>query len=87
MKHKVECREGNGRVSMATFVLGPKDKEIEAPEELVDDEHPRLYVPFTYHNYRNLRLTTPLWTDQTLAAFQTPPTPTTPHHSSSKHAR
>ncbi|KAL5553362.1 hypothetical protein UlMin_040763 [Ulmus minor] len=82
-KHRVECKEGNARVSMAAFLLGPTDAEIEAPRELVDDEHPRLFVPFTYQNYRKLRLTSPSpGTDETLSDFRAPTPVATRHHSS-----
>ncbi|GFZ12340.1 hypothetical protein Acr_23g0007250 [Actinidia rufa] len=36
------------------FMLGPKQAAVEAPPELVDDEHPRLYVPITFEEYRKL---------------------------------
>ncbi|KAL3720701.1 hypothetical protein ACJRO7_005503 [Eucalyptus globulus] len=37
--------EGRAWASMGAFLLGPKQAAIEAPEELVDAEHPRLYGP------------------------------------------
>lgn len=46
MRHRVECKESAIRVSIATFLLGPNDEVVEAPPELVDIEHPRLYVLF-----------------------------------------
>ncbi|GLT26951.1 hypothetical protein SLA2020_019860 [Shorea laevis] len=55
VKHRVQCKEAAVRVSIATFLLGPKEAAVEAPPELVDTEHPRLYVPFTYEEYRKLR--------------------------------
>ncbi|GKV30250.1 hypothetical protein SLEP1_g39082 [Rubroshorea leprosula] len=60
VRHRVQCKEAAIRVSIATFLLGPKEETVEAPEELVDAEHPRLYVPFTYEEYRKLRLSTKL---------------------------
>ncbi|PON53394.1 Oxoglutarate/iron-dependent dioxygenase [Parasponia andersonii] len=56
VKHRVQCKEAAIRVSIASFLLGPKDEAVEAPQELVDGEHPRLYLPFTYEEYRKLRL-------------------------------
>ncbi|KAJ6724220.1 2-OXOGLUTARATE (2OG) AND FE(II)-DEPENDENT OXYGENASE SUPERFAMILY PROTEIN [Salix viminalis] len=59
VKHRVQCKESSVRISIASFLVGPRD-EVEAPPELVDSEHPRLYVSFTYEDYRKLRLTTKL---------------------------
>ncbi|PON70905.1 Oxoglutarate/iron-dependent dioxygenase [Trema orientale] len=56
VKHRVQCKEPTIRVSIASFMLGPKDEAVEAPQELVDDDHPRLYVPFIYEDYLKLRL-------------------------------
>lgn len=57
MKHRVECREASVRVSIASFLLGPKEGDIEAPKELVDSHHhPRLFPPFSYEYYRKLRV-------------------------------
>lgn len=52
----MQCKEAATRVSIATFVLGPREENVEAPAELVDSDHPRLYVPVTFETYRNLRL-------------------------------
>ncbi|XP_050366217.1 2-oxoglutarate-dependent dioxygenase DAO-like [Argentina anserina] len=56
VKHRVQCREATIRVSIASFLLGPKEEAVEAPPEFVDSEHPRLYAPFTYEEYRKLRV-------------------------------
>ncbi|XP_004287697.1 PREDICTED: 2-oxoglutarate-dependent dioxygenase DAO-like [Fragaria vesca subsp. vesca] len=56
VKHRVQCREATVRVSIATFLLGPKGEAVAAPPEFVDPEHPRLYVPFTIEDYRKLRI-------------------------------
>lgn len=56
VKHRVQCKEAAIRVSIASFLLGPKDEAVEAPQELVDDDRPRLYVPFNYEEYWKLRL-------------------------------
>ncbi|CAK7357549.1 unnamed protein product [Dovyalis caffra] len=65
VQHRVQCKEATIRISIASFLLGPKE-EVEAPPELVDSEHPRLYVPFTYEDYRKLRLTTKLQAGEAL---------------------
>uniref|UniRef100_A0A2P2JV42 2-oxoglutarate-dependent dioxygenase DAO n=4 Tax=Rhizophora TaxID=40030 RepID=A0A2P2JV42_RHIMU len=67
VKHRVQCREATIRISIASFLLGPKDTAVEAPPELVDSEHPRLYIPFTYEDYRKLRLSTKLQAGEGLA--------------------
>ncbi|KAM7492477.1 hypothetical protein LguiA_035398 [Lonicera macranthoides] len=43
------------RISIVLFVLAPKDLKVEAPEEFVHSEHPRLYLPFDFDEYRKLR--------------------------------
>ncbi|KAF5743184.1 putative Gibberellin 3-beta-dioxygenase [Tripterygium wilfordii] len=53
--HRVRGKEATGRVSINSFLMGPRDGTVEAPAELVNDEHPRLYVPFTWENYRTLQ--------------------------------
>ncbi|ONH97413.1 hypothetical protein PRUPE_7G188800 [Prunus persica] len=74
VRHRVQCREATIRVSIATFLLGPKDQEaVEAPPEFVDSEHPRLYVPFTYEDYRKLRLSSKLQAGEALAVLRTTP--------------
>lgn len=67
MRHRVQCKEATIRVSIATFLLGPKDENVEAPPELVNHEHPRLYIPFTYEDYRKLRITNKLQAGEALA--------------------
>jgi len=56
VKHRVQCKEAITRYSIATFMLGPRKGNVEAPKELVDHDHPRLYQPFTYEEYRMLRV-------------------------------
>ncbi|RXH85961.1 hypothetical protein DVH24_017014 [Malus domestica] len=58
VKHRVQCREATTRVLIATFLLVPKEEAVEALPEFVDSKYPRLYVPFTYEDYRKLRLST-----------------------------
>lgn len=71
MKHRVQCKEAAIRVSIALFVLGPKVETVEAPTELVDSEHPRLYVPFTFEDYRKLRLSTGMRAGEALSLLRT----------------
>ncbi|TQD89066.1 hypothetical protein C1H46_025354 [Malus baccata] len=73
VKHRVQCREATIRISIATFLLGPREKAVvEAPPEFVDSEHPQLYVPFSYEDYRKLRLSTKLQAGEALALVRTP---------------
>ncbi|KAK6128818.1 hypothetical protein DH2020_037454 [Rehmannia glutinosa] len=66
VKHRVMCKETGIRVSIASFLLGPKEAIVEAPLELVDLEHPRLFAPFTYQDYRNFRIGNGLHTGEAL---------------------
>ncbi|KAL8125331.1 2-oxoglutarate-dependent dioxygenase DAO-like [Apium graveolens] len=65
VKHRVQCKEANLRYSIAAFLLGPKET-VEAPAELVDAAHRRLYAPFTFQDYRKLRLSTKLQAGEAL---------------------
>ncbi|KAL6975546.1 hypothetical protein U1Q18_024342 [Sarracenia purpurea var. burkii] len=67
VKHRVQCKEATTRFSIALFLLGPKEAAVEAPPELVDAEHPRLYVPTTFEEYRKLRLSTGLRAGEALS--------------------
>ncbi|XP_054779517.1 2-oxoglutarate-dependent dioxygenase DAO-like [Prosopis cineraria] len=68
VKHRVECKEASVRVSIASFLLGPKEGDIEAPEELVDsDHHPHLFLPFSYEHYRKLRISQEMHAGEALA--------------------
>ncbi|XP_030465751.2 2-oxoglutarate-dependent dioxygenase DAO-like [Syzygium oleosum] len=67
VRHRVQCKEATIRVSIATFLLGPKEEVVEAPREFVDSEHPRLFAPTTYEDYRKLRLSTKLQAGEALA--------------------
>ncbi|KAF5748328.1 hypothetical protein HS088_TW04G00280 [Tripterygium wilfordii] len=58
VKHRVQCKEASTRLSIASFVLGPKEGPVEPPPEFVDDQHPRLYASFTWEDYRKLRVST-----------------------------
>lgn len=67
MKHRVQCKQAAIRVSIATFLLGPKEDPVEPPSHLIDSQHPRLFLPFTYEDYRKLRLSTELQAGEALA--------------------
>ncbi|KAI3704463.1 hypothetical protein L1987_74683 [Smallanthus sonchifolius] len=71
VKHRVQCKEATIRVSIASFLLGPRET-VEPLAELVDDEHPRMYVPTTYEDYRKIRLSTKLQAGEALALLHTP---------------
>lgn len=71
VKHRVICKEAKIRVSIASFLLGPRDTAVEPPQELVDAEHPRIYVPFTFNDYRKLRLSTKLQAGEALDLMRT----------------
>ena len=58
MKHRVQCVAAVPRISIAMFLLAPKDDRVWAPEAFVDEEHPRRFKPFNYIDYRKLRLST-----------------------------
>lgn len=73
VKHRVQCKQATIRISIASFLLGPKEEQVEVPPELVDSEHPRLYKPFTYEDYRKLRVSRKLHAGEALALVQTQP--------------
>ncbi|XP_044977791.1 2-oxoglutarate-dependent dioxygenase DAO-like [Hordeum vulgare subsp. vulgare] len=58
VKHRVQCVAAVPRISIAMFLLAPKDGRVCAPEALVDAHHPRRFKPFNYDDYRKLRLST-----------------------------
>lgn len=58
VKHRVQCKEAKFRISISSFLLGPVDANLEAPDEFVDAEHPRLYKPISQDELRHLRRTT-----------------------------
>ncbi|XP_037493335.1 2-oxoglutarate-dependent dioxygenase DAO [Jatropha curcas] len=58
VKHRVQSKEATLRISIATFLLGPKKAEVDTPSEFVDAQNPRLYAPFTIEDYRKLRAST-----------------------------
>ncbi|XP_059661366.1 2-oxoglutarate-dependent dioxygenase DAO-like isoform X2 [Cornus florida] len=71
VKHRVQCKEATIRVSIAMFVLGPKEGGVEAPPELVDSDHPRLYAPLFFKDYRKLLLSTGMRDGEALELLRT----------------
>ncbi|KAL2499130.1 2-oxoglutarate (2OG) and Fe(II)-dependent oxygenase superfamily protein [Abeliophyllum distichum] len=71
VKHLVLCKEVGIRVSITSFLLGPKEAVVETPPELVDSEHPPLYIPFTYEEFRKLRVSKKLHTGEALDLLRT----------------
>lgn len=67
VKHRVQCKEGCLRYSIAAFLWGPET--VEAPAELVDSAHPRLYAPFSFEDYRKLRVLTDKQAGEALDLF------------------
>ncbi|AES95404.1 putative gibberellin 3-beta-dioxygenase [Medicago truncatula] len=66
VKHRVQCKEATTRFSIATFMLGPRKGNVEVPTEAVDHDHPRLYKPFVYDDYRKLRVSKKMHTGEAL---------------------
>ncbi|RWR94416.1 2-oxoglutarate-dependent dioxygenase DAO-like protein isoform X2 [Cinnamomum micranthum f. kanehirae] len=69
VKHHVQCKEAVTRITIAVFLLGPVEDEVEAPPELVDADHRRIYLPFTYEGYRKRRLSTGLRAGEALELY------------------
>ncbi|CAM6088926.1 unnamed protein product [Calypogeia fissa] len=65
--HRVVVNESVHRFSLAAFMNVDKDLSITAPEELVDDNHPRLYRPFTHGDYATHVVAT-RYRDQSMSA-------------------
>ena len=51
VKHRVIVKGQQSRVSLAFFRMFPDEMEIDAPPELVDNEHPRRYRAFQSSKY------------------------------------
>lgn len=62
----MQCKEATTRFSIATFMLGPRKENVEVPTEAVDHDHPRLYKPFVYDDYRKLRVSKKMHTGEAL---------------------
>uniref|UniRef100_A0A7N1A9L8 Fe2OG dioxygenase domain-containing protein n=1 Tax=Kalanchoe fedtschenkoi TaxID=63787 RepID=A0A7N1A9L8_KALFE len=52
-RHKVMISGDRERYSCGLFILPKKDVIIEVPDELVDDDHPLLYKPYSFTDYLN----------------------------------
>nr|XP_043631563.1 2-oxoglutarate-dependent dioxygenase DAO-like [Erigeron canadensis] len=70
VKHRVQCKEATVRFSIASFLLGPRET-LEPLPELVDNDHPCVYVPTTYEEYRELRMSTNLHAGEALELLYT----------------
>ncbi|KAG8378669.1 hypothetical protein BUALT_Bualt07G0009300 [Buddleja alternifolia] len=51
VKHRVLSKQAGIRITLGTFLLGPKEEVVEAPSELVTSDNPRHYVPFKFEDY------------------------------------
>ncbi|OWM66516.1 2-oxoglutarate-dependent dioxygenase DAO-like [Punica granatum] len=67
VKHRVQCKEPTVRISIGGFVVPPKELAIKAPAELVDCHPPRLYIPFTYDEYKQIRSSNKMPNDEALS--------------------
>ncbi|KAI4377405.1 hypothetical protein MLD38_015036 [Melastoma candidum] len=70
VRHRVQCNSSAIRVSIATFLLGPKAEPLEAPSVFIDSESSKIYNPVEYEEYRKLRLSTKLQAGEALAFVQ-----------------
>ncbi|XP_061359761.1 2-oxoglutarate-dependent dioxygenase DAO-like [Gastrolobium bilobum] len=70
MEHRVICKETTTRHSFGTFMLASRYGYVEAPKELVDTNHERLYRPFKYEEFRELRITTGKRAGEVLEQFR-----------------
>ncbi|KAE9586584.1 hypothetical protein Lal_00014326 [Lupinus albus] len=70
VKHRVLCKEVNTRFSFGAFILASRNGSVDAPKELVDNEHPRLYHPFNYEDLRLFRISTGNRTGEVLDQFR-----------------
>ncbi|XP_050204949.1 2-oxoglutarate-dependent dioxygenase DAO-like [Mercurialis annua] len=66
VKHRVQCKQAAIRYTIASFLLGPRDSAVETPPEFVDPQNARLYLPFTFNDYRELRFKTKLQAGEAL---------------------
>ena len=70
VKHRVRCVAPVPRISIAMFLLGPKDGRVSAPEPFVDADHPRRYKEISYGDYRALPLSTGEHAGEALARLE-----------------
>ena len=69
VKHRIVGKDGKPRVSIISFVTGLSEI-LEPLPELVDDHHPRLFLPINSEGYRKLRYEKNLHDGQALALLQ-----------------
>ncbi|MED6127555.1 hypothetical protein PIB30_089137, partial [Stylosanthes scabra] len=69
VKHRVLCKVPASRYSIALFMSSPRDGKVEAPMELVDSNHPRLYHPINYEEMNMFRASTGKRTSEYLQQF------------------
>ncbi|GLJ41156.1 hypothetical protein SUGI_0852270 [Cryptomeria japonica] len=55
-EHRVICTGCRKRMSIVVLTTFPEETEIWAPEELVDDNHPRRYKPFVFSDLMREKL-------------------------------
>ncbi|KAM7503855.1 hypothetical protein LguiB_002759 [Lonicera macranthoides] len=72
VKHRVQCYQAGVRISVALFVLGPRDAKVEVAPELISTETPSLYAPFDFEEYRIVRTKTNSPTGGALELFRSP---------------
>ncbi|XP_010458892.1 PREDICTED: 2-oxoglutarate-dependent dioxygenase DAO isoform X4 [Camelina sativa] len=66
VKHRVKCIDAKVRISISSFLLGPVDSDLEAPDEFVDADHPRLYKPINDVGLKKIRLSKDLHAGESL---------------------
>ncbi|XP_010476443.1 PREDICTED: 2-oxoglutarate-dependent dioxygenase DAO-like isoform X2 [Camelina sativa] len=66
VKHRVKCIDAKVRISISSFLLGPVDSDLEAPDEFVDADHPRLYKPISDVGLKKIRLSKDLHAGESL---------------------
>jgi isopenicillin N synthase-like dioxygenase len=70
VRHRVRCVAPVPRISIAMFLLGPKDGRVSAPEAFVDADRPRRYKEFNYDDLRRLRQSTGEHAGEALARLE-----------------
>ncbi|KAI9104206.1 hypothetical protein K1719_023042 [Acacia pycnantha] len=69
VKHQVKCNVAMPRYSITTFMLAPRDRNVEAGKEFVDSDHPPLFMPFKFESYADTRMATNLIAGEALEYF------------------